>query len=359
MKTLLVTIALYFSIAYTYAQSPVITFENLPHAYDTFFLAIDINPQINLGSHNPDQVWDFTGLNEDITQFAAYGNMQDLDFASAFPGTHIYTYGPSFMYGGMFGASPDSFGYLIFATDNDGFKIKGYRSDFGAGMVNTYNEQFEWLMPVPNQYLDESSSHSKFDVKFDVNPLDIDTIYRRNIFKTLTSVAYGELTTPYSYFPEALNVLEEIVYIDSVLILMNNIVIFDSLVLRDTLNYYNFWSVTHRHPVAVIEIDNNNNPIQARYLSNQILFTGIEKPSSRIEFQLYPNPQEIGKPVKINGIRDKEIEVHIYNTTGQLVEIQKLNQEAELNTNNLKRGIYNIVLIDSNVGKNTARLIIF
>lgn len=344
MKKKLILLSLCISIFFiANAQSPVITNQNLPHANDSFALSVEINPMLDLGSYEPNQLWDFSNLNTDLMLYACYGDVNELEFSEDFPESDIYTYGPSFLYGGMFGASPDSYGYLMFATDNDGFKIKGYRSDFGYGMISVYNEPFEMILPTPFEFEDEYVSNSTFEIRFEEDPTDYDTIYQRSISKTITACAYGELITPYATFPNVLNVKEHIIYIDTIFITFNGFNVYDSVALRDTVIMYNFWSPDYRHPVAIVEVDNEGNQIEARYLSYEILsFNSLVKQKT-FDIDLYPNPAKRGQNPTIQSNTNLDsYNITIYNIKGELVR-QQNNNKNKIHTEHLKSGLYKVV----------------
>ncbi len=326
-----------------YTQSPVITNENLPLANDSVVLNVDVNPMLDLGTYEPNQVWDFSGLNTNLVLYACYGDVNELDFAIDFPNSQIYTYGPSFLYGGMFGASPENYGYLLFATDNDGFKIKGYRSDFGYGMISVYNEPFEMILPTPFEYEDEYVSNSIFEIRFEEDPTNYDTIYKRSISKTITACAYGQLTTPYSTFSNVLNVKEVIIYTDTAFITFSGIAVYDSVVVRDTVIMYNFWSPDYRHPVAVVEVDSEGNQIEARYLSYELVSHNIYRDNS-FDICIYPNPIIRGQNPAIKSSRSLDgIKASVVNIKGEVVSKQKINNNNIIKTDHLNSGIYKIL----------------
>ncbi len=346
---LLILILCLFSFYIANSQTTVIYQENLPHAYDTFVLAVDLTPALNLGDYAPDQSWDFTSLNEDLSLFACYGNVDDLDFADDFPTAHIYTYGPSFLYGGMFGASPDSYGYLMFATDTDGYKIVGYRSDFGFGMTSVHNTPFEPLLWTPAEYGDEQDSDSYFEIRFEENSANPDTIYRRSIYKNLHNCAEGDLTTPYGFFQNVLNVKETAIYVDSIFITYMGIIIYDSLVLTDTVVQYNFWSTEHRHPVAIVETDFEGNQKQARYLSWEILSEDKYALMTEQKLVIYPNPA--GDYIYCAGLEPNKLYIaEIYDITGKKILHQILRDTELINIRELNKSLYILRISD---GKST------
>jgi hypothetical protein len=345
---LLILVLCLFNVHTLSSQTTVINQENLPHPYDTFVLAVDLTPTLNLGDYAQGQSWDFTSLNEDLSLFACYGNVADLDFAGDFPTAHIYTYGPSFLYGGMFGASPDSYGYLMFATDPDGYKIVGYRSDFGFGMTSVHNTPFEALLWTPAEYDDEQNSYSNFEIRFEENSADNDTIYRRSIYKNLHNCAEGDLTTPYGFFPNVLNVKETAIYVDSIFITFMGTTLYDSLVMKDTVVQYNFWSTEHRHPVAIVETDFEGNQQQARYLSWEILSKKeIANLTEKPNISIFPNPTK--NNIYFNGLEfNKKYTAEIYDITGKMVLKKSLINTVNINISKLSNSMYIIRLSDKN-----------
>lgn len=345
--TLLLVISLFYA-QIVYPQITVITQEHFPHANDTFVLAVDINPNVNLGEYALSQSWDFTSLNENLTIYACYGDVSELEFAEDFPTAHIYTYGPSFLYGGMFGASPESYGYLMFATDSDGYKIVGYRSDFGFGMTTVYNEPFEPLIWTPAEFDDVQEWYSSFEIRFEENPENYDTIYRRSIYKNLFNCAEGDLTTPFGFFENVLNVKETAIFVDSIFITYGGFTIYDSLVVRDTIVHYNFWSTEHRHPVAIVETDFEGNQKQARYLSWEIL-TEAKNSTVSENHNMFLRPNPATREVYLRGLQeDKSYLVEIYDMKGSLVFRENLQNKCNINISKLnKNSVYLFVIKDN------------
>lgn len=79
---------------------------SLPAPGDTFAYIVDQNPSIAFNYTQPNAIWDFTALQNDTVKYASYGISSQLSFSSNFPGSNLYTYGLSILYGGFGGAAP-------------------------------------------------------------------------------------------------------------------------------------------------------------------------------------------------------------------------------------------------------------
>lgn len=298
---------------------------------DTFMISVDKNASVDIGAPGESFLtWDFTGLVEDSLKFACYGLNENLDFASAFPESNTYTYGPSVLYAGPFGASPaNMFGYIMFNTDENGFRINGYRSDFGYGMTNVYNLEEEILMPVPFTYGDELETQGSWQVWHNFVSANADSLYRRSIYKNFEADAWGSMTTDYGTF-DVIRVHEWGHYVDSIRGYISGFNVFSLEYQMVEFNNYYFWAKELRQPLAAVYLDGNGDIIEVDFLKAAMLWYSVQS-SAASEQKLYPNPcSDFLYPGNRKGnyhiadITGKTIRCGAIDTAGQTIDVSSL-----------------------------------
>lgn len=247
-----------------------ITSNDLPRPGKIYVVNYDTVTQVNIGGTGQ-QTWNFSQLNNHYYKLASYSPTAPYQYwAPEFPGSNIYTYGPSYMFAGLFGGAPvdeSMWGYAFWKTDNTGLRIVGWRGDYGLGMRNVQETQQELLMGTPATYNSVFNNNSQWTVFVDVIPSDQDTAYQVKTKKTLTSDAYGSLTTPYGTF-NVIRVHEFYTEIDSSFATLNGQPLpYPGIVInKDTLHNYYFWANGIGYPVATIHADSNNVVKDVEYL---------------------------------------------------------------------------------------------
>ena len=105
MKKLIPVLLMFISFS-SQAQITILQ-DDLPQPGDTFMLYVDKTPTVSLGNaSSSSQVWNYSTLGNDSTKYAPYGITANLPFASSFPTSNTYTYGPAILYGGPGSPSP-------------------------------------------------------------------------------------------------------------------------------------------------------------------------------------------------------------------------------------------------------------
>jgi len=346
MKNFLLTIVIVLLFCnFSYSQI-TIDQSDFANPSDTFLVKVNYNPTIPIDlSPGENKVWDFSGLENDMLNFVCYKPVSYLDFADQFPLSQYYTYGPGWLYAGPSGIAPNenNWGYMLFFNNPDGLFIEGFYSDYGLGYRATYNSPPEMLMFAPATYSNSQMHNSYWQVAIDNNPLDHDSIYRRNVEKSLLVDAWGTLTTVFGTY-EVIRVHETGFSIDSLFISFGEITLYRTQFVRDTLNNYYFWAKEIGNPLVTIKCDGRGNIKEVNYLT-AILQTGIETPSDNSnQITIFPNP-----------VIDK-----LYFNIENKVEVFDIQGKTVLKTNHairnidisiLKKGIYFIKFGDNSVHK--------
>lgn len=299
MKTpcIIVIIGLSFKLL---SQVPVIQYQNLPVAGDTFLYHVDKGNFGFIDFYQSGGTWDFSTLLPDTILIAAYGNTNSLGaLASAFPTSNIYTYGPGFMYGGMGGASPytNNFGYVFFRTDSTGFYMVGFRNDvLGYGYKNVYSVPEERLFMIPFTQPGGIMQECFWELSYNSNPADLDTFYIRTTSKNFLSIGNGTIITPVATYQNCLLVHENLSYKDTIRLKMGSMVIWDTLFQQKSESYVYGWSPMHRNFVFRASFDPNTGDVtQISWLYQHITSVSPVVKSSTIS--IYPNPVYSGQMV--------------------------------------------------------------
>jgi hypothetical protein len=306
---------------------------------DTFLIHVDLNPTITVDlAPGANLTWDFTGLQNDESNFACYAPSDDLEFIGEFPQSEFYTYGPGFIYAGPGGGAPlDNWGYMMFYTNTNGLFVEGFYSDYGMGYRSTMNTPAELLMFTPANYLDEEINDSYWEVVVNENIMDYDTLYRRDVDKELVADAWGTLTTDYGTY-EVLRVHETGISVDSVFGYIGSTTFFSMEVARDTINNYYFWAKELRNPLMTLHCDFDGNIERIDYLMGAIY---AENKLTQIEnLKVFPNPANDYFVIdNANG------EIQILSIDGKLIKqlVSEGNQEV-ISTDSFSQGLYFIIV---------------
>lgn len=180
-----------------------ITENDLPEAGYTYIVSTDTLTVVNLGTASgTPQTWDFSSLLEHYIKVPTYDSTVNTPYAANFSASTHYTYGPAAMYSGFHGGAPVGSqgmnnGYMFWRRDNTGFWIVGFRSDDGDySGKNVLLIQQELMIGTPANYNDIFINTGRWELDFNLNGTDVDTLYINNVEKTLTVDAFGELITP-------------------------------------------------------------------------------------------------------------------------------------------------------------------
>ncbi len=343
---ILVFLVFYFIVYWLKAQIPTINHQSLPQPGDTFAYVVDFNPNISFNYQQTNATWNLSNLQNDSIKFASYGFTSQLTFASNFPGSNLYTYGPGFLYGGLGGGAPytNNFGYMMFSTNNNGFYSIGFRGDFGYGYTNVLIQPSELLMKVPFTYNDSIFTTSTWEIVYNNIPTDYDTIYKRHIFKYLIATGYGTLITPYGTFNNCLAVKEYSRFYDTIEVKYGTFTITKFMAQSDTSLNIHIWSTNKRNNLlTAIYNPHNLTCVSIEYLNYEDLNI-IHENIIQSKAHLYPNPVKSGQWCYIDFNATK---ANIYNTEGKHIATTKIqNKTYQLPV--LPTGNYYIQFFDNN-----------
>lgn len=275
MKTTLLSIVFFFLLCNLHSQI-VITGNDMPQAGKVYSVAYHTAPSVSIGSASPiTQIWNFSSLQKQYYKVASFSPTAPYHFwGTNFVGANLFTYGPSYMFSGLYGGAPvdqSMWGYMYWKSDNTGLHIVGWRGDYGMGNKNVLESPQELLMSTPASYDSVFYNNSKWEIIL-THPTNLyDTNYVVRVKKTLTADAFGQLTTPHGTF-DVLRVHEYYIETDSVYASHNGIPITYPgsyyILSTDTLNNYYFWAKNIGYPIAIARADKNNTLLHIEFLDS-------------------------------------------------------------------------------------------
>lgn len=315
-----------FAFTFTVLSAQItITSADLPQAQYTYVTATDTTPTINNGApFSSAQAWNFSSLMSDYPSVPTYGITSWTAYASAFPASNIYTYGPAAMYSSLAGGSPVNSqgmnkGYMFWKTDATGFWTVGFRADSGSySNTNVTLNPFELLIGTPCTYGSAFNNTSRWEFPMNIIPTDVDTYYVSRTVKTLTCDAWGSLTTPTGNFPSVIRVHEYLIKVDSVYAKMGSVVVTSLEILRDTLNNYMYLANGIGYPVSIVHADVNNTVTSVEYYTGTWMST--EQTPGPQQAGLFPNPAS--NSVTLLLPETSNYTIHINDMTGRTVLTQ-------------------------------------
>lgn len=323
-KASYIALALILSVFAGTAQ-PTITLADLPQPGYTYLVSTDTTPAINLGVPGAAaQNWNFSSLSEDYPSVPTYDYTSNTPYATTFTASNIYTYGPAALYSSFYGGAPVnanglSKGYMFWKTDNSGFRIVGFRADSGNySNHNVFENPQELLIGTPATYGSVFNNAGRWQLNMNLNPADIDTFYMSNVSKTLTSDAWGTLTTPSGTFTPVLRVHEYAIKTDSVYATLGGTPVYATELTRDTLNNYLYLDNATHYPVSIVHADKNNQVQKVEYYVGA--YTGLSSVTGDDALKIHPNPLTTESVLSWPGSLTPGLyALRIYNSLGETV----------------------------------------
>lgn len=330
-----------------------ITSADLPQAGYTYMTYTDTTPSISLGTPGANsQNWNFSALTPDYPSVPTFGLTSTTSYASIFPSSNLFTYGPAAMFGGIYGGAPVGSqgmgkGHMFWKTDITGYRIVGFRADSGtyAG-INVIENPQELLIGTPATYNTSFSNTSRWELPIgNVNQADPDTFYVSHTTKTLTADAWGSLTTPYSTFNSVLRVHEYLIKTDSAYYKSGTTVVFSMELMRDTSNNYLYLANGINYPAARVHATKNNTVKNVEYYSGFLLSSiNDNSGNGNMEVRNFPNPFSDETTLKLmdsaTGITD--LQLKIVDALGKEVSpvVIRNSEGFKIHRGNLSAGFY-------------------
>jgi len=363
-----ILLVFFFGLTLCAKAQITITESNLPEAGFTYLVANDTLTAVNLGMPSGSaQSWNYANLLNHYQRVPSYDSTNKTPYAGNFPNSTHYTYGPAAMYSGFHGGAPVgtqgmSNGYMFWQRENDGFWVIGFRSDNGlyANKNVTYVPK-ELLIGTPSTLGSVFNNNARWELWLNANPNNVDTLYVKNIKKTLTTDAFGDLTLPAgSYYPNVVRVHEYLVTVDSIYAFLNGNPVYSMELIRDTLNNYTFLSNTETYPVCVVHANKNNTVKSVEYYKQKFPLNTNEFSDAQNLISVFPNPNtgQFNFNVSSAFSENKPYTISLFDATGKEIERQMLNTINTQFNKNLPFGIYLYMVTNYKNEIKTGKLII-
>jgi hypothetical protein len=328
----------------------LITGADLPHDGLSVLLSVDTLTNVSLGIPGTSQVWDYSALTPQYPKFAEYHATSASAYASVFPYSNIYTYGPGNLYGSLYGGAPvgPGNGYCFWRSDSTGFWVTGFRPETGlcAG-TNVQNIPQELVIGAPATYGSVFTAYGRWVLPLNKYPGDPDTFYVRTIKKQIIADACGSITTPYGTYPNVLREHEFITEIDSIYSKQYGIPGPSFEYKRDSTNTYSYLAKGIGYPVCIVHCDKHNNVKDVEYFSGY--YYGIaDNPVDGPQLLLYPNPSDGKITIDIpEGNNKADHHIIIYNSVGSLVwQKSTFNDMVNIDISSFPKGMYLVRVYD-------------
>lgn len=324
MKGLLYFLSFMLLLANGFSQI-TITGANFPLSGYTYLTSTDTTPVISLGTPGPSaQAWNYSSLSMDYPSVPTYGSTSWTPYASAFPTSNLYTYGPAALYSSLFGGAPVNSqgmgkGYMFWKSDNTGFWAVGFRADSGTyANINVNYSPEELLIGAPCTYNSSFNNTGRWVLPMNVNSLDVDTYYVCRTVKMILCDAWGSLTTPFSTFPSVIRQHETVTKYDSVYAKMGSVVVSSLELARTTSNNYIYLSNTINYPACIVHADVNNLIKDVEWY-NGYLASVSENALPDLGIHVSPVPLTDASILELNIPSEMELSISIHDISGRLI----------------------------------------
>lgn len=360
----------FLSLPFMQIAQPTITVANLPEAGYTYIVGNDTISSVLIS--NPSsvaQVWNFSSLLNHYQTAPSYDSTNKTIYQGNFPHSTHYTYGPAAMYSGLSGGAPVGTqgmnnGYMFWKINSAGFWTEGFRADNGTyANKNVYYSPQELLIGTPATLGSTFTNTARWFLLFNSNPADFDTLYVCHIEKSLTSDAFGTLTTPVSSYNNTLRTKEFRIKTDSAYISFLGNPVTSLELSRDTsINYY-YIDNSLSYPVVTIYCNQSNVIKTIEYFIAKIPSTMAIEPKSNLnQLTIFPNPiskeQIENVNFNISDINNSLILITITDIFGNKVYEKNFISGTKNMTPSLNAGTYFLSLLSNDGNAYNGKIII-
>ncbi|MCK6649641.1 MAG: T9SS type A sorting domain-containing protein, partial [Bacteroidia bacterium] len=241
-----------------------------------------------------------------------------------FSSSNLYTYGPAAMFGSFFGGAPVNSqgmnkGYMFWRTDISGLSIVGFRADSGSfANMNVFENPKELLIGTPATYGTTFNNTGRWVLPMNLNSLDVDTLYVNRVTKSLTTDAWGSITTPISTFSNVIRIHEHIIKADSAYATLGTTPLYSMELTRDTLNNYIFMANGIHYPVCIVHADKNNNIKTVEYYNST--FVTIHNQHQELVAKVYPNPFSENSTIELpDKFSNQDVLFNLFDSKGNII----------------------------------------
>jgi hypothetical protein len=347
MKKLLLS-ALTICLSAHYGLSQItFTSADLQESGKTYITKTDTVSSVNIGTASASaQNWDFSTLLMHYMSGPSFDLTSSTPYASDYPNSDLFTYGPAIMFGGFYGGAPVSNqgmdnGYMFWRKDITGFWTEGFMADEGpyAGK-KVWTVPQEMILGTPATLGSSYPNNSEWTLTYDLVSTDYDTVYTSSIDKIQNCDAWGSLTTPTNTYTDVLRIHEYGVKVDSAKSYLNGNPLLFLEISRDTFNNYIFVTNGIHYPLALVKADKNNVIRSIEYYFMQG-FLGTETMNESTSVHIYPNPSEGILTIEVASVIVNQSQLVLTDTYGKVVTTHSINQhQTIIDCTQLRSGVY-------------------
>ena len=347
MKKLLLSALTICLITHFGLSQITFTSADLQEAGKTYITKTDTLTSVNIGTASATaQNWDFSALLMHYMSGPSFDLTSSTPYASDYPNSNLFTYGPAIMFGGFYGGAPVSNqgmdnGYMFWRKNATGFWTEGFMADEGpyAGK-KVWTVPQEMILGTPATLGSVYNNSSKWTLTYNENITDLDTVYESHVTKSQTCDAWGSLTTPTNTYPDVIRIHEYGVKVDSAKSYLNGNPLLFIEISRDTFNNYIFVTNGIHYPLALVKADKNNVIRGVEYYFMQG-FLGTEVTNESSLLTVYPNPTKGNLTIDLPFESEEPGNFILMDTYGKVVSTQLLQkQQNQIDCRMLKTGVY-------------------
>ncbi len=349
----------------SFSMAQAITFDevDLPEVGYTYVVAADTTTSVIITAPSASaQNWDYSSLLLHYLKVPTYDSTNNTPYQADFAASTHYTYGPAAFYSGFHGGAPVGTqgmnnGYMFWRRDDTGFWIVGFRADEGDyANKNVLLLEQELLIGVPVTYNDVYNNTARWELEFNLNASNADTLYVNNVEKVLTADAFGSLITPTGTFPDVLRIHEYVITSDSAYAEFMSTPVYALEIKRDTLNNYLFLDNNTHYPVCTIHADKNNDVVFVEYY-HAYSMAGVDDKEMEMSF-VYPNPSAGIVNFTLPSDQPASYQIIISDLSGRCVQHIRLNPGNSVCQVNLTAGMYVYTIVNGTKITENGKLII-
>ena len=329
----LLLLATWLTLAAALTAQITVTNAVFPQAGDTLYTAVDGAPTgVSVGTTGGAQQWDFSQLSSPFVSADVVLEASQGQSSALFPDADLVL---------------DYLGGEGYArVTADAVEVVGFAGDdpFGQGLAIVVNlDPTATAYRAPISFGDTYVDTSYFRLLFDADDLPLDNIglpltpdsIRISVTTIISSTAdaYGTATIPMGTY-DVLRIRSEqqqdvlieakvgfLPWADVTSIFLANLPDIDLLSPGDTVVSYRYQSNVAKEPIAVITVDDNDQPTEAEYRTTPDAVTSVRyQDVAGADVSAYPNPTfDNNVKLQFSGLPTGEYTVKMYNLIGKQV----------------------------------------
>lgn len=356
-----------FTLSAIYAGAQTITPSDFGSIGDAFYLAIDTNINVNLGSTGAGQSWDFSSFTNDDVDSVKFVDPATTPDGPSFPSANLALHA----FGNYQYVNKSATGVEIIAVTGN---LQGFSGQLKSNPPQKFLEFTSSLGTnfTSNSNIRSSAAPLGFSLPCLISTVTIDSarIHRQSDL-SVNCDASGTLSIPTGVYSNVLRVNKMEKTTDSVFIYADQACLvlgiqqgwqmapallvqqagFPGNPILDTLYTYEWYAAGEKYPVTTILLDDTGNPGSAYY--NYYSPLSVENADAQSPVLIYPNPATQALYVKYEKIEGKSYT--ITDLQGRAALQGNFNATGYINVEALPKGSYILSITDKGQVLKTTR----